>query len=84
VVPFVGSVPLEVVKPTWANEPEVGTMNIEYVVLKVTELELAAIVHGVVADVESVEKVMFVDVPPQVGANRPIYANPWKQSAWCE
>ena len=79
-----GSVLLEVVKPTWANEPGVGTMNIEYVVLKATELELAAIVHGVVVDVESVEKVMFVDVPPQVGATRPIYASPWKQSAWCK
>lgn len=50
--------------------------------LKETVVELASMVHGTVVSLESVLKVMFVDVPDQVGASRPMYASPINAVSW--
>jgi hypothetical protein len=54
----------------------VGTMYNSSVSLNETVVELASMVHGTVSSLESVLKVMFVDVPDQVGACNPMYASP--------
>ena len=50
----------------------VGTMYIPSVSLKETVVELALMVQGTVLSSGSVTKVMFVDVPDQVGACNPM------------
>lgn len=59
VVTLIGRVPLLFTKPTWLNALLKVSTNNARVSLKVTLVELAAMVHGVVT-VESVVNVIFV------------------------
>ncbi len=75
--PPVGREALLEEKPTWVNEPEVGTMYNDLVVLKVTEVLFGEIVQVVAVSSGSTVNVTFVATEAQVGVLvAPTYASP--------